>query len=193
MLPEHLVAAIMAMVSNHSSTQITADVALQHVEAAELAAAEYNLPVDLLLGMGFVESRYNPLDLSRIQCDEAGTCKRVTGKWASRKKPRGARPTYYCGVMQVGGSVSWARCLELRDDLVLNYREGAAHIIEWMDDPYCRKLKDAKQLKCALSGYGGGYKGIKNGSKYPAKCLGAAKRVRAFVKYYEAKAAEPVT
>jgi len=193
---QHLIAAVMAVASPHSSERIAEDVAQLHVEAAQAAADEfeaYDIPVELLLGMAYVESHYNPVSLSRIECDTEGVCKRVAGKWRSSKKPPRAKPTYYCGVMQVGGYIPWKRCQELRDDLTLNYHEGAAHLAKWMDDANCRHRKGKKRLTCALAGYGGGYAAIKKGSKYPGKCLASTARIVKYVKYYEKKEAEPNT
>jgi hypothetical protein len=160
--------------------KLVEDQAKEHVQAAFAAQAETGIDATLLLGMAFVESRYNPLSLSRIDC-VGDDCKRKTGVWTGSEKPKGAKPSWYCGVLQVGGYVPWARCVELRD-LTLNYLEGAKHIQEWMDDPYCRKRKGDTKLHCALLGYGGGYQAIKAWkSKYPWKVFRAQRVIQRLV------------
>lgn len=185
-----LVPYIIAVASMVSS--LDEATAREHVQAAYVAAQKYDLPLELLLGMAYIESRYDPADLSRIECHK-GKCVRVTGRWYKTTKPPRARPTYYCGAMQVGGNVSWDRCQELRENLQENYLEGAQHLVEWMDDPHCRYKKGRAKLLCGLAGYGGGYRAIKNGSKsgYPTNCLAAAKRVEQFAEHARKKAAEP--
>jgi soluble lytic murein transglycosylase-like protein len=150
-----------------------------HAAAALEASKATAVPVEYLLAIAYVESRYNPLALSRMQCPpDGGECKRVTGLWAGEKRPPGARKTWYCGVMQVGGDVTWERCLELRD-VRLNYLVGAQHLVEWRNDPHCRRLPEAERMVCALRGYNGGYKSIKSrASKYARTVLHLAARIR---------------
>jgi hypothetical protein len=92
--------------------------------------------------------------------------------------------------MQVGGNISWARCLELRENLQENYLVGAKHLRDWMKDSHCRRKKGKAKLRCALAGYGGGYKAIKKGSKskYPTRCLMATRRVEQNAAYARKKA-----
>lgn len=156
--------------------------ALAHVQAADAAASATGVDRELLLGMAYVESRYVTRNVSRMQCsgtDATRHCKRVTGPWRSRNKPPGAQPSYYCGAVQVGGYIPWARCLELIDDVNLNYLFAAQHLLDWENDPACRhKDKDAR-LVCALRGNGGGYAAIKVGtSTYPYRCLKVAQFIR---------------
>lgn len=136
----------------------------------------------LLAGMAYRESRFQQPVVSRMQCSGSGTeqvCKRVASVWRKRTKPKGAKGTYYCGVLQVGGSISWKRCLELIDDVALNYQVGADHLMDWLKDPHCAKKKGEARVVCALRGNGGGYQAIKNGtSTYPARVLKTARYIR---------------
>jgi hypothetical protein len=142
------------------------------------AAKDTGVDVYVILAIGYVESRYNPLSVSRKQCKN-GVCKRVTGVWNARTPPPGARPTYYCGVMQVGGNISWDECMKLRDDLTLNYLTGAKHVIEWQQVNECRKLTADDKLVCALRGYNGGYPAIaRNARWYPNTVLSVARQLR---------------
>lgn len=170
--------------------------AQRHAEAIKVAAEDSGLDaalasilpedsitgVDLLTGMTRPESHFIATVVSRKECTGSGdalVCVRRAGIWKSRKKPVGARPTYYCGVMQVGGKISWDRCLQLIDDIELNYLTGAAHVVTWLNEPVCRKYKGEKRLRCALLGYGGGYPAIERGTlKYPAKVLKWARYAR---------------
>jgi hypothetical protein len=146
--------------------------ALTHVTAAQEAAAATGINTELLLAMGYAESRYNPYALSRIECRD-GACRRVTGLWTSEKAPKEARPSWYCGIMQVGGHVSWARCRELMLDVRLNYMVAAQHVSDWQGSPYCKWRKPDDKLMCALSGYGGGNRAAQAGkSNYAYHVLG---------------------
>jgi len=194
---ESLIAAIVAM-SFHLSTEQ----ARVHVEAAMATAHTYHeqlgmdesRAVELLLGMGYIESRYDELSLSRRECTDAGSCTRVTGHWAANKPPPKARPSWYCGPLQAGGNVSWETCQALRDDVALGYETGAKELVVWMNDPHCRSLAGDEQLICALRGYGGGYPAIAAGtSKYPANVLWAAHRIRQFAEFAEKRTREPRT
>lgn len=136
----------------------------------------------LLAGMAYRESRFTQPVVSRIQCSGSGeeqVCKRVASVWRKRTKPKGAKGTYYCGVLQVGGNISWKRCLELIDDVALNYQVGADHLMDWLNDSHCSKKKGEARVVCALRGNGGGYKAIKAGkSTYPARVLKTARYIR---------------
>jgi len=145
--------------------------AREHVVAAQAASDQTGVPVDLLLGMAYVESRYNPLSLSRIECKRK-VCRRVTGIWTKSEHPPGARPSWFCGVMQVGGYVPWERCLELRD-LKANYLEGAQHLSKWKRTSPCSRRRGDENLVCALQGYGGGWRAIEvNATRYAYHVIG---------------------
>lgn len=135
------------------------ETATQHVQAALAAGKRTGVDPVLLLALAYVESRYSPFSLSRIQCSKR-RCRRVTGEWSSTLPPRGAKPTWYCGVTQVGGKVSWKECLALRD-VRYNYLVGARHLVRWSKDAYCRGNVDEDLLRCALRGYNGGYPAIR--------------------------------
>lgn len=136
----------------------------------------------LLAGMAYRESRFTQPVVSRIQCSGSGeeqVCKRVASVWRKRTKPKGAKGTYYCGILQVGGSISWKRCLELIDDVALNYQVGADHLMEWLNDSHCSRKKGEARIICALRGNGGGYKAIKAAkSTYPTRVLKTARYIR---------------
>ena len=154
------VAAIVAETNN-----LDPSLARANVYAARLAAAKYGFKVEALLAQAWVESRFQRYDLSRVQCKN-GVCGRRTGRWAHKYKPPGAKPSYYCGPMQVGGYVSWKECRRLMQDLVANYSLGAAHVREWekyaYKDKRCRKyaIGTRYRLTCAYRGYVGGWKGL---------------------------------
>lgn len=142
-----------------------------HAEAASAAAEAYGFPVELLLAQAWVESRYQPTSVSRMMCKD-GTCTRKTGVWEYREPPKGARPSYYCGVMQVGGWISWEECVALMEDIPLNYMEGAAELRRWTESRLCSMYKGEEKLRCALRGYGGGNAATSNlEMKYPSNVL----------------------
>jgi len=184
---DYLVAAIIAMTPG-----LELDEAQAHVEAAVSASEEFGYEPEFLLAQAWVESRFQRRDFSRMECRK-GKCKRVTGVWESDALPKGAKPTYYCGAMQVGGNISWERCQELMEDLTLNYRVGAAHLWKWEGryvnkDPECRKFKVGTQKRrtCALLGYGGGWKALTNKtSTYPARIYFIERKIRIHIKKAE--------
>lgn len=150
---ESLVTAIIALASN-----VPADTAREHVEAAQAAAIEHDIPVEILLGIAYVESRYDPRALSRKECETADpeSCVRKTGVWPKATKPPKAKPSWFCGPMQTGGYVTWDECQKMRTDVAYAYGVGAEHLRAWLDDKRCAKLGDDDRLHCALAGYNGG-------------------------------------
>lgn len=149
---EHLISALVAMV-----TGLSADQARANADAA-MAAATDRVPVELLLGMAYVESRYNPKALSRIECapDDPESCARKTGVWLKATRPPQARPSWFCGPLQTGGWVSWDECQKMRTDVAYAYRIGVRELTAWLDDKRCARLDDDVRLRCALTGYNGG-------------------------------------
>jgi hypothetical protein len=145
-----LIAALLAVAPSYLDDAS----AYENARAASLAAKEYGVDVTVVLAIGYIESRYDGRALSRREC-VGDTCKRVTGRWDGVDPPPGAKPAWYCGVMQVGGDVPWERCQLLRTDLTENYRDGAKHLRRWMRDPSCRNHADGDRLRCALQGYSG--------------------------------------
>lgn len=171
---EILIAAILALCPNYLNKQS----ATENAEAAMVAAKASGLEPELLLAMAYTESRYNPNALSRIECPK-GKCRRVTGVWASETMPPNARPSWFCGVTQVGGNVSWERCREFAHDIKLSYATAAEHLNTWLLVPQCRAKAGDDRLACALTGYGGGFKAIKLGtSTYPYRVMGVARMIK---------------
>jgi hypothetical protein len=173
------VEAIMAETHN-----LDLDLARRNVYAARKAADKHGFQIEELLAQAWVESRFNPYDLSRIQCKN-GKCKRRIGTWKHKYKPPGAKPTYYCGPMQVGGNIKWKRCRQLMHDLVSNYDEGAKHVRLWekyaAKDKRCRKHAIGTRYRrtCAYRGYVGGWKGLYSSrNRYPNKIYWKQARIK---------------
>lgn len=161
-----------------------------HVEAAMAAAEAYDFPVELILAQAYIESRYQPTTLSRMQC-RGSSCERKAGQWLYREPPPGARPSYYCGVMQVGGWIPWEDCVALMEDVPANYMEGAAELRRWTKSKLCQPYKGEERLRCALRGYGGGNAATSNlEMKYPSNVLNTAARLRTLVESETARAAQ---
>jgi hypothetical protein len=161
-----LIAALMLFYSH-----LDESTARTNAEAASAAADAYGFPVELLLAQAWVESRYQPTSVSRMMC-KGGTCTRKTGVWEYKKPPKGAQPSYYCGVMQVGGWISWEDCVALMEDIPANYMEGAAELRRWTESRLCRSYKGEGRLSCALRGYGGGNAATANlEMTYPVRVL----------------------
>lgn len=142
--------------------------AKEHIDAAREAGQAHEIEPELLLGQAYVESRYQSRSLSRVVCTKTPAitvlqptptmvCRRQTGIWASRRPGRDWRGSLYCGVLQVGGWIEWDECLQLMDDLKLNYSEGALHLKRWKNSPRCRWRKEPARTTCALWGVGGGH------------------------------------
>lgn len=136
--------------------------AQQIVLAAHLAAAP-DLPPDLLLAIGYIESRFDEDATSRMV---AGA--RRTGSWPSRE-PAGAGP-WFCGQLQTR-AVQWADCLRLRDT-TLAYLAGAAEVRAWL-----RRTRGNMTL--ALRGYACGNAGLRH------RCRGYAERVMRRARHYQ--------
>lgn len=190
---EALIAAIIAI-----SFQLPPDQARIHVEAATAAAAEYKLdelgvddPVTLLLGVAYVESRFDQRALSRLECesDDPASCTRKTGVWAPAKPPPKARPSWYCGPLQAGGYVSWAECQRMRTDVAYGYRAGAKELATWLNDKRCRDREGSGRLRCALAGHAAGNAGVANVAtiKYVDWVLLARERIVKFAAFTEKK------
>jgi hypothetical protein len=187
---EALIAAIVAM-----SFKLPPEQARMHVEAATAAALEYELPVELLLGVAYVESRYDARALSRLECETnvPESCVRKTGVWPLATKPPKARPSWYCGPLQSGGYVSWATCQKMRTDVTYGYAAGARELVTWLNDSRCRNLKDGQRLRCALAGHNGGNAALAHAAthKYVDWVLLARDRVIKFATFAEHKVQKP--
>lgn len=125
--------------------------AAKHVAWARAATADTEVEVELLLGMAFRESSWDPFSVSRRIC-LAGRCVRVTGP-LRHPVPLMSGP-YFCGVMQIHAS-SWKACTREAADTATNYRKGALHLQQWLDEPQCAAQLGEARLTCALLGYGG--------------------------------------
>jgi hypothetical protein len=160
---------------------LDAEAARLHASSAYSAEQETGVPATLLLGIAYHESRFDPFSLSRMEC-RAGTCTRVTGIWRQEKPPAGARQTFYCGVLQVGGWVSWKECRRLMFNIPDNYKTAAKELTGWLNDPSCIRLRGDDKLICALMGYGGGYRAINsNSARYARRVKRMADHIRAFM------------
>jgi hypothetical protein len=183
MLIEPLIVAITALV-----TSLSPERAREHVEAAT-AAATAQLPAELLLSIAYVESRYDPRALSRIECEtpDPESCVRKTGVWPKATKPPRARPSWYCGPMQTGGYVPWDECQRMRTDVTYAYSVGVRELTRWLDDRRCARLSTDDRLRCALAGYNGGNAAVVDyqSSRYARWVLS----IRARVEHNAARAA----
>lgn len=165
LLLQHLGLA-MRLAATHPQLE-PADVAA-HVEAASLAATPQISP-ELLLAVAFVESRFSPFALSRIE----GTERRI-GRYSSDQPPPRLRKgtSMYCGPLQTF-ALTWGDCLAVRD-LTLAYATGAKELTDWLND---RRVRGDMTL--ALAGYGCGNRGVLTGkcNRYPGRVLWQAKRL----------------
>lgn len=143
--------------------------AYRHASAA-VDASDARVPAELLLGMAWVESRFDPTATSRI---EGG--KRRTGSYPSTAPPRGGvRGSLYCGPLQTYGR-DWATCLAMRE-LAVGYAAGAAEMRTWLGN---RAV--AGDVFRALLGHGCGNAGLRTGrcSGYPNRVLRFARKLGA--------------
>jgi hypothetical protein len=143
--------------------------AYAHVEAAE-AAASNQVTAELLLGIAFIESRFDPTAVSRVQ----GRTRR-TGSYRSTSRPTQLDPraSLYCGALQTYAS-SWKSCLGMRD-LKTAYAAAAAELGTWLRD---RRVRG--DITRALAGHGCGNFGVTTGScnRYPGRVLWMERRFR---------------
>ena len=152
--------------------------AVEHVFAV-LQVADRKVSAELLLGMAYVESRYTPTSISRV---EGGRRKTGVPKWD--RPGRGVRGPYFCGVTQAIAGKSYARCVELQN-IHEAYRTTVKELHSWLR--FCTVKRAAawpegghKRLRCALAGYGGGIAATERASStYPARVLARAARLRA--------------
>lgn len=146
------------------------DAAYAHIEAANAAASE-DITVELLLGIAFVESRFDATAISRVE----GRFRR-TGSYPSTAAPArlDRRASLYCGPMQTFAP-SWARCIAMRD-LRTAYTAGAAELRLWLRD---RRVRG--DVARALAGHGCGNFGVATRScnGYPGRVLWMERQLRA--------------
>lgn len=187
-----IVAALLHLLSSESLCAPVDDATLtRQVSAAFAAERATGVDAYLLLGIAYVESCYQSQQVSyAVNCVGTGKARKCDRAHASHPthKPDGAQASFYCGATQVGGNISWDRCVELMRNVEANYLFAANHLKGWMDDPHCAKRSPEDQLKCALLGNGGGYPAINAWTQtkgtirgYPGRCLRRAQHLRRFV------------
>ena len=148
-----------------------------HVASALAAEEETGIPASVLLGQAYFESRFNQYSFSRMECTKSH-CTRVTGVWTQEKPPGNAKPTYYCGVLQVGGAISWDECRDIMLDIPGSYMKAADELVSWSKYPKCRKLRGDDKIGCALSGFGAGNYGLEVAPiKYATSVLHMSERI----------------
>lgn len=141
--------------------------ALAHVHAAATAATD-EVPAELLLAVAYVESRFDPTWVSRVESH-----KRRTSRYRSTTPPKklDRRAFLYCGPLQTRAA-TWDACLAQRD-LLVAYRAGATELTSWLHDKRVRG-----DITRALAGYGCGNHGVRTGkcNRYPNRVLYQASR-----------------
>lgn len=147
----------------------TVDV-FEHARAATDAATP-QISAELLLAMAFVESRFDPLGVSRVEGH-----KRRLGRYPSTVPPRRWRKgtSLYCGPLQTFAA-TWDDCMKQRD-LDVAYTTAVTEIGHWLRD---RRVRG--DMTRALAGYGCGNRGVRTGkcNRYPGRVLWQAKRLEA--------------
>jgi hypothetical protein len=147
----------------------TADV-LAHARAAAHAATP-EVSAELLLGMAYIESRFDPTGVSRIEGK-----KRRVGRHPSTEPPKRWRrgTSLYCGPLQTFAA-TWDDCLKQRD-LDVAYKTAVEELTRWLRD---RRVRG--DMTRALAGYGCGNRGVKTGkcNRYQGRVLWQAKRLDA--------------
>jgi len=145
------------------------EVAYAHAEAASAAATD-QVPPELLLGIAFVESRFDPTAVSRVE----GSARR-TGAYPSSAAPAqlDRRAALYCGPLQ-SYAPSWSACVTMRK-LDTGYTAGAAELRQWLGD---RRVHGSTPR--ALAGHGCGNFGVITGQcrGYPERVLDMTRRLR---------------
>jgi len=146
-----------------------AQTAYAHVEAAEAAATD-EIASELLLGIAFVESRYDATAVSRVE----GRV-RKTGRYPSTTPPAqlNRRASLYCGPLQTYAP-SWSMCMGMRN-LKVAYAAAAAELAVWMRD---RRVRGS--VTRALAGHGCGNFGVSTGAcnGYPQRVLTMQRKLR---------------
>jgi len=148
--------------------QLEMEEVFAHARAAEHAATP-KISAELLLAMAFVESRFDPAAVSRVE----GKRRRV-GHYPSTNPPARLRKgaSLYCGPLQTFAA-TWDECLAQRD-LRVAYTTGATEVTRWLRD---RRVRG--DMTRALAGYGCGNRGVRTGkcNRYPGRVLWQAKRI----------------
>jgi hypothetical protein len=147
------------------SVNETPEVLADQVAAAQNAASE-DLPVELLLAVGYFESHYQATATSVLINGV-----RRTGPWRSTRRPKGQLASLHCGVTQATAR-TWAECLQLRDP-DLAYIALADSLARWL-------VRAKGNIKRVLDGYGCGNRGFRTGrcNRYPARVLHLMRRLQ---------------
>lgn len=152
------------------------DVAYTHAAAATTAESA-QIPAELLLGIAFVESRFDATAVSRV---EGG--RRLTGRYLpttapARLDPRGS---LFCGPLQTFAS-SWSNCVQMRN-LDAGYAAATTEIGQWLRDPRVHG-----NTVRALAGHGCGNFGAKTGvcNGYPERVLTITRQLRKLPAHHE--------
>jgi hypothetical protein len=148
----HLAQALLKL----PDTQLDLAAATQLATTATDLASATSLDPFILLAQAYVESRFDPTSTSRLV---EGT--RRTGRWTSRRAPRGWSGNLYCGITQTAAR-SWKACLALREPEAALAAQ-AAELTTWLK-------RGRGSLTRALAGYGCGNAGFAHGCKdYPTR------------------------
>ncbi len=144
--------------------------ALAHArEAMHAAAASEDISPELLLAIAFVESRFDPTALSRVEGDQ-----RRGGRWPYDVPPKRLTKgtSMFCGALQTR-ALTWQQCLKQRD-LHYAYRRAVRELESWLHD---RRVRG--DITRALAGYACGNRGVKTGkcNRYPGRVLWQARRL----------------
>lgn len=173
-----------------SAPYMTPEQTAAHVAAARAASRPvsdgkrwHDVTPELLLAMAWVESRYLPGAVSRLECDAAGTCIRRTGQWLGVFPDRFAAP-YFCGHLQQRVPARGRRidhvsarraCNRLDADIGEAYANAVTHLGEWFT--FCRRSRSRLEpMVCALAGYNGGTKAARAGRRKYVDAVRARER-----------------
>jgi hypothetical protein len=166
-LGQHLGVQLGLALRLYAATSLGPAEALLHAQAATAAATE-QVSAELLIAVAFVESRFDPHWVSRVE-----NGKRVYSKHPALTPPKRLTKgtSLYCGALQTR-ALSWEECLAQRD-VRLAYLKGAAELASWLRD---RRVRG--DVTRALAGYGCGNNGVRTGkcNRYPGRVLWQARR-----------------
>ncbi len=150
--------------------------ALAHVHAASAVATD-EVSAELLLAVAYVESRFDPHWVSRVEGR-----KRIYSRYRRTTPPArlNKHQSLYCGVLQTRAS-SWDACVAQRE-LVVAYRAAAAELTSWLHD---RRVRG--DVSRALAGYGCGNHGIRTGkcNRYQGRVLWRATQLRSPTSFWD--------
>lgn len=146
-------------------TYLTREGSYEQARAA-LEASNKEISAEILLAMAFFESRYSINAVSRI---ENGV--RKTGIPVWRIPPVNTR-SFFCGVTQASAGDSWVKCQKFHN-VELAYRTTVFELIQWLSPRICNH-----DLRCALTGYNGGFPAIKSGNNYASSIIHRANLIK---------------